>query len=44
MPWRTTQISGKKPLFTSFGGASSESMIGFYTLDDPRAGFLRKLV
>ena len=36
------ELEGKKPLFTSFGGASSESMIGFYTLDDPRAGFLEE--
>ncbi|HJG63623.1 MAG TPA: iron-siderophore ABC transporter substrate-binding protein [Corynebacterium stationis] len=36
------ELKGKKPLFTSFGGASSESMIGFYTLDDPRAGFLEE--
>ena len=36
------ELQGKKPLFTSFGGASSDSMIGFYTLDDPRAGFLKE--
>lgn len=36
------ELEGKKPLFTSFGGASSESQIGFYTLDDPRAGFLEE--
>ena len=36
------ELKGKKPLFTSFGGSSSESMIGFYTLDDPRAGFLEE--
>ena len=36
------ELEGKKPLFTSFGGASSESMIGFYTLEDPRAGFLEE--
>ena len=36
------ELQGKKPLFTSFGGTSSDSMIGFYTLDDPRAGFLKE--
>lgn len=34
-------LKDKSVLFTSFGGGSSESMMGFYTLNDPRAGFLR---
>src|SRR5699024_4588117 len=36
------ELQGNKQLFTSFGGASSDSMISFFTLDDPRAGFLKE--
>lgn len=33
-------LRGKKVLFTSFGGETNQSTIGFYTTRDPRAGFL----
>lgn len=34
-------LKGKKVLFTSFGGAEDANSLGFYTTDDPRAGFLK---
>ncbi|QTH59287.1 iron-siderophore ABC transporter substrate-binding protein [Corynebacterium hindlerae] len=33
-------LKGKKVLFTSFGGSSDPSKIGFYSIKDPRMGFL----
>ncbi|AEX73021.1 iron-siderophore ABC transporter substrate-binding protein [Corynebacterium diphtheriae] len=33
-------LKGKKALFTSFGGSSDPSKIGFYSVKDPRMGFL----
>lgn len=33
-------LKDKKVLFTSFGGASDPSKVGFYTTEDPRMGFL----
>lgn len=33
-------LRDKKVLFTSFGGESNQSSIGFYTTQDPRADFL----
>lgn len=35
-------LEGKKTLFTSFGGTSDPSKIGFYTTDEPRAAYLQK--
>lgn len=34
-------LKGKSYLFTSFGSGQDLSKIGFYTTDDPRAGFLK---
>lgn len=33
-------LKGKKVLFTSFGGSSDPSKLGFYSTKDPRMGFL----
>lgn len=33
-------LKGKKALFTSFGGSSDPSKLGFYSTEDPRMGFL----
>ncbi|RNE48805.1 iron-siderophore ABC transporter substrate-binding protein [Corynebacterium alimapuense] len=33
-------LQGKTALFTSFGGETDQSTVGFYTEQDPRAGFL----
>ncbi len=33
-------LKGKKALFTSFGGSSNPSKLGFYSTEDPRMGFL----
>lgn len=35
------ELAGKKVLFTSFGGESDSSKVGFYNLNDPRGGFLK---
>ncbi len=34
-------LKGKSYLFTSFGSGQDLSKIGFYTIDDPRGGFLK---
>ncbi|MDO5076660.1 iron-siderophore ABC transporter substrate-binding protein [Corynebacterium sp.] len=36
-------LKGKKVLFSSFGSQNDKSKVGFYTLEDPRAGVLKTI-